>query len=164
LAYPDFSGVVEENDLDRSQGGYFNRCLKFDTNILEKYASLGGTIMLHDFENGTTNEIFRNLSYRDNYCLNVGSRIISLKWLDNSRLAFETIEGIYILDINTKQQHPLFIFSINVSPVQQLQPSILSIQLPYIIFSDHSVLRTDTAKRFEILDQEAQNGYFFTFK
>lgn len=168
LAYIDFSAVVEQADLDfkdYNRGGYVGACLKdSSSNAVQKYQPEGGTIMIQDLKTGNTNEIFRNLSYSNNVCKNVARRIVSLKWLDNSRLAFETIDGVYAIDINTKQQQTLFTFEKTISPGQQTRPSIQLIQLPFILFSDRSIVQTNTNKRLEFVAPEAQKGYFFTFE
>ena len=164
LAYIDFSAIVEQADLDfedYNSGDYVGGpCLK-GSNAIQKYEPDGGTIMIQDLRIGNTIEAFRNLSYSDNFCKNVARRIISLKWLDNSRLAFETIDGVYVLDINTKQKQTLFTFESTTSPGQQTRPSILSIQMPYIVFSDGSIVQTNTNKRLEFVAPEAQKGVFF---
>ena len=165
LAYADFSTIVDQADLGKEyKEGYFGQCLEYNTNLLQKYSSFGGTVMVQNLSTGKTDEVFRNLSYQDNYCKNVGNRIVSLKWLDNSRLAFETIDGVYVLDINTKQQQTLFTFERTISPGQQTRPSIQLIQLPFILFSDRSIVQTNTNKRLEFVAPEAQRGYFFTFE
>ena len=165
LAYADFSTIVDQADLGKEyKEGYFGQCLEYNTNLLQKYSSFGGTVMVQNLSTGKTDEVFRNLSYQDNYCKNVGNRIVSLKWLDNSRLAFETIDGVYVLDINTKQQQTLFTFERTISPGQQTRPSIQLIQLPFILFSDRSIVQTNTNKRLEFVAPEAQKGYFFTFE
>jgi len=165
LAYADFSSVVDPADLEKEYGdGYFDQCLKFNTNLLQKYSSFGGTVMVQNLNTGATDEVFRNLSYQNNYCKNVGNRIVSLEWLDNSRLVFETIDGVYVLDINTKQQQTLFTFERTISPGQQTRPSIQFIQLPFILFFDRSIVQINTNKRLEFIAPEAQGGYFFTFE
>lgn len=168
LAYADFSAVVEQTDLDfedYNKGGYVGPCLKYwGSNAMQKYQPEGGTIMISDLGTGSTNEVFRNLSYSDNICKNVARRIVSLKWLDNSRLAFETIDGVYVLDVNNKQQQTLFTFESTISPGQQTRPSIQVIQSPFILFSDHSIVQISTNKRLEFIAPEAQKGYFFTFE
>ena len=165
LAYADFSAIVEQADLDfedYNRGGYVGPCLKYwGSNAMQKYQPEGGTIMIQDLRTGNTTEVFRNLSYSDNLCKNVARRIISLKWLDNSLLAFEMIDGVYVLDVNTKQQQTLFSFERTISPGQQTRPSILSVQLPFIVFSDRSIVQTNTNKRLEFVAPEAQKGYFF---
>ena len=165
LAYADFSSAVDPADLNQEyRAGYYGQCLTFNANLLQKYASLGGTVMVQNLNTGATDEVFRNLSYQDNYCKNVGSRIISLRWLDNSHLAFETIDGVYALDVNTKQQQTLFTFERTISPGEQIRPSILFIQLPFIVFSDHSIVQTNTNKRLESVSREAQRGNFFVLE
>ncbi len=166
LAYSDFSGIVEQGDIEQKYSeGYVGRCLTSNnTNLLQKYATFGGTVMVHDLNTGATNEVFRNLSLQNNYCMNVGNRIISIKWLDNSRLAFVTIDGVYTIDVNTKQQQTLFTFKRTNNPGQQTRPSILSVQLPFIVFSDNSIVQTSTNKQLELSVPEGQNRYFFTFE
>ncbi|MBI4086521.1 hypothetical protein HY416_00865 [Candidatus Kaiserbacteria bacterium] len=162
LAYADFSAVVDPDDVGQEyEEGQYGRCLRFDTNLLQKYASFGGTVLVRDLRTGATNEIFRNLSYQDNFCKNVGNRIISLRWLDDSLLAFETIDGVYAIDVNSKQRKTLFTFEETVSPGQQTRPALLSIQQPFIIFSDRSIVQTGTNKRLELVTPDAQQGYFF---
>ena len=161
LVYADFSTMVDPTDLGGEYQEGFDQCLKFNTNLLQKYASLGGIIMMRDLNTGTTHEIFRNLSYQNNYCKNVGSRIVSLKWLDDSRLVFETIDGVYVIDVETRQRRTLLTFEKTASPGQQTRPPILFIQLPYIVFKDRSIIRIDTNKRLEFISPESQKGYFF---
>jgi hypothetical protein len=131
---------------------------------MQKYEPEGGIILIQDLKTRKTTEVFRNLSYSDNLCKNIAREIISLKWLDNSSLVFETIDGVYLLDINNRQQKTLFSFKITTSPGQQTRPSILSVQLPYIVFSDSSIVQVNTKKQLGSLTPEAQKGYFFTFK
>ncbi len=164
LAYADFSIIIEPTDLEFKEYSV-GQCLKhLGSDAFQKYQPEGGTIMIKDMKTGNTNEIFRNLSYSNNFCKNIARRIISIKWLDNSRLAFETIDGVYALDINTKKQQTIFTFERTMSPGEQTRPSIQSIQLPFIFFSDRSIIQTNTNKRLELFTPEAQKGNFFTFE
>jgi len=166
FAYADFSAMVDQADLQTGafeEGGGPASCLRFNSDAIGKYEAEGGTISIHDFGSGTTNEVFRNLAYSNNYCKNVARRIVSIKWLDDSHLAFETIDGVYALDIDTRQQEALFVFEDTTAPGDQQRPAIQSIQWPFILFSDHSLVLTDTSKRLEFDSLEAQQGAFFTF-
>lgn len=165
LAYVDFSSVIEPEDLDfegYDQYGYLSPCLKsWDSNAMQKYESDGGVIMILDLHTRNTREFFRNLSYSDNLCKIVARRIISLAWLDVSHLIFQTIDGVYMLDVTSNQQRTLFTFEKTFSPGQQTRPSILSVQLPFIIFTDRSIINVNSSKRLEFLAPEAQEGRFF---
>jgi hypothetical protein len=166
FAYADFSAVVERTDLQsgsEEEGGGPAACLRFNSDAINKYEAEGGTISIRDLGTGRTDEVFRNLAYSNNYCKNVARRIVSLQWLDDSLLAFETIDGVYALEIDTRQQETIFTFEDTTSPGQVRRPAVVSIQLPFIFFSDHSLVRTDTAKRLEFDSPEAQQGSFFTF-
>jgi hypothetical protein len=171
LAYRDFSTTTKQADLDFENYNekYVAPCLnQRSSNVMQKYQSEGGTVMIQELKTGDTNEVFRNLSYSDNICKNVARRILSLKWLDNSHLAFETIEGVYALDIDTKQRQTLFTFERTISPGQQTRPLIGFIQLPFIFFSgrssDHSIVQINTNKRFNLVSLEARKAQFFTFE
>lgn len=168
LAYTDFSTSIDTEDLDSpdttSQGGSIV-CLKFfGSNVMQKYEPEGGTVMIKNLETGAISEIFRNLSYSDNTCKNIARRIIDVKWLDDSNIAFETIDGVYSININTKEKKEVFSFGNVNNPGAQVRPSIVSIQLPFIVFSDSSIVNVNTGKYLQTIESEDGARYVFSFK
>jgi len=163
LAYIDFSSLIPHSDLnvegsseDASRG-----CLK-DEGVYKakKYDSEGGVVMVRDLLTGEEKEVFRNLSYSDNLCMNIARRIISLKWLDNSRLIFETIDGVYSLNIKNKDFETLFFFERTFSPGKQARPSLLSVQLPFVVFSDGSIAKLGSNKLLSIYPSDFRAEFF----
>jgi len=165
LAYTDFSSFVDPVDLEQTATDYDNPCIDMDKPyLLDKYPSLDGLVKIKDLKTGTTEEVFKNSVYENNYCKNIANGIIDLKWLDNSRLAFETIDGMYLYDANTKQTQSLFSFENTTDPGHQYRPKPMSIQLPYILFDDGTIINTNSNKKLELFTIGRQFKHFFTFK
>jgi hypothetical protein len=164
VAYANFSTKIDPDDLanrsvDTSDMVY-SRCLKeagFDGNftkqdedkLLKKYAQAGGVIILHDLKSNISTEVYRDLSSPHYPCLNIVRRIISAKWTSETQLVYETVNGIFSLDVNTKQSKRIFEFvdfDGSMWGKFKVRPLLYSVHLPYIFLSDHSVIHLDEKK------------------
>ena len=148
LATEDLSMEVADEDRDYgARYGDGNVCLDSSIKgVLDKYADLAGEIIVRDVLTGKTRVVYRNYVADRNYCKGQYNKIISLKWLDNSRIAFMTQYGIYAINIDTKERQTLYdLDTVSVSyDTDGLE--ILSVQMPYILFRDGSVLNTENGK------------------
>lgn len=118
-------------------------CLEYGYDISQNVD--GGTITLVDLSTMTRRELFRNLSYADNYCQNVAREIRGLLWPDHNSILFETIDGVFLLDILSGSTTPLFIFKkFDESPALVERPGIIGFTLPHVLFDDGSVGHTGT--------------------
>ena len=140
LATEDLSMKIADEDADwRDYGSTV--CLDSKVpGVLEKYADLAGVILVRNLETDEVKEVYRNVVATDNYCKNQYNKIMSLQWLDDVRIAFVTQEGIYAINVNTKEKQTLFVFDKAHGAVERPEP--LSIQMPYILFTDGSILNT----------------------
>lgn len=154
IAYSGFSSTVSNLSLQTS--GPLAGCLK-DSGSLQND---GGVVLVRDLLSHEVREIFRNLSYPQNLCKNIARRILSLLWLSDSEVAVETIDGVFVVDIDTREHRPLFIFEKTFNPGQISRPTLVSIQMPFIIFSDQSVVHVNTRKHLEFTTGDDQKNYF----
>jgi len=161
--FKDISKLPDAQDLE-DEDGPLGSCLKYwDSDAMDRYDNEGGTLTLVDLVSGSRSEIFRNLSHSNNVCKNIARRIISIGWIDDSHVFFETIDGIFSLDINTREQKNLFIFERTYDPKNQQRPSVIALQAPNILLSDHSVASSDTNKILQFVSEDAQEGIFVNF-
>lgn len=168
VAYIGSFGPVAPEDLNKldtpeQMALYYSigaeNCLQFgETDLLTKYGSQGGTIMLLDLQTNNKTELFRNFEFADNYCMNIARKILSILWIDDSNLAFQTLTGVYNLNIDTNEINTLFEYRHTSSPWKEVKPAILSVQLPYIIFNDLSIVNVDSNKSLEALSKELLSG------
>ncbi len=168
VAYIGSFGPVAPEDLNKldtpeQMALYYSigaeNCLQFgETYLLTKYGSRGGTIMLLDLQTNNKTELFRNFEFADNYCMNIARKILSILWIDDSNLAFQTLTGVYNLNIDTNEINTLFEYRHTSSPWKEVKPAILSVQLPYIIFSDLSIVNVASNKSLESLSKELLSG------
>lgn len=152
---------VEASEVDRLYG-IPNHCYGYVNSASKKYQSEGGIIMIHNFETGNDYEVFRNLStYLSNRCDVTVRKIRSLRWLDNSHIIFETIEGVFVLDVNTRQSRPIYVFKEATFPPPDAWDRIQHIQLPYVVFSDGSIGNINTGESFDTAIPNIVNINFF---
>lgn len=149
LATEDLSMEIASEDRDYSAeyGGEGSVCLDSSVEgVLDKYADLAGEIIVRDIPTGETGVVYSNYVADRNYCKGQYNKITSLKWLDNSRIAFITRYGIYAINIDTKERQTLYdLDSVNV-PHDIEGLTLLSVQMPYILFEDGGVLNTENGK------------------
>lgn len=163
-AFIDMSELPDEADLEKPDSTEaLIGCLDYAvTNVLQKYANTGGTVSVTNLKTGQTQEVYRNLNYGNNLCQNKARRIISILWLDDKTLAVQTIDGVYSLDIETKQGKELYYFKQSSSPGQVTRPMLVSIEQPFILFDDASVGIMDSNNLVQYLSKEVQQATFFS--
>lgn len=148
LATGDLSMEIASEDLDYGAryGSAIGSCLDSSIEgVLDKYADLAGEIIVRDIPTGETSVVYSNYAADRNYCKGQYNKIISLKWLDNSRIVFITRYGIYAINIDTKERQTLYDFDRVSVPYSTARLNLLSLQMPYVLFGD-DVLNTENGK------------------
>ena len=110
--------------------------------------SQGGVIILHDLRTHASVEAYRELPAGMSFCLNITRSIISLKWINDTQLVYETINGLFLLNLNTKRVSQLYKFKPETGYYRSkyIRPVMQDVRLPFILFNDNRLLNIDTGK------------------
>jgi hypothetical protein len=162
LAYADFSMAIPPEALDTNSPSPSARgCLDYRTYSL--YGEETGMVILRDMRTGNTTEVFTNDEFPNNMCSNIYRRIQDIKWIDATTLAVETSVALYRVDISTKQATRIFTLP-TPRELNEGQPGIRALALPYILFNDNSIGILEGNRLLRWTDKELSRVLFFSGK